>query len=147
MFAEFQLEIHKRAEAGETLTGESMSELYLELLRKYHGHDQGVMEIDERYAVEWSYIPHFYRGFYVYQYATGMVASIALAEQAVAGAPGAVDRYLEFLSSGGSDYPIELLKMAGADLTTSTPFEIAMAAASRAMDEIEVLLPKLEAVD
>ena len=147
MFAEFQLEIHKRAEAGETLTGESMSELYLELLRKYHGHDQGVMTIDDLYEVEWSFIPHFYRGFYVYQYATGMVASIALAEQAVAGAPGAVDRYLEFLSSGGSDYPIELLKAAGADLTTSRPFEIAMAAANRAMDEIEALLPELEAAD
>jgi oligoendopeptidase F len=147
MFAEFQLEIHRQAEAGETLTGESMSELYLELLRKYHGHEQGVMEIADRYAVEWSFIPHFYRGFYVYQYATGMVASIALAEQAVAGAPGAVDRYLEFLSSGGSDYPIELLRAAGADLTTSKPFEIAMAAATRAMDEIEALLPELEAAD
>lgn len=147
MFAEFQLEIHKRAEAGETLTGESMSELYLGLLRKYHGHDQGVMTIDDLYEVEWSFIPHFYRGFYVYQYATGMVASIALAEQAVAGAPGAVDRYVEFLSSGGSDYPIELLKAAGADLTTSKPFEIAMAAANRAMDEIEALLPELEAAD
>lgn len=147
MFAEFQLEIHKRAEAGETLTGESMSELYLGLLRTYHGHDQGVMTIDDLYEVEWSFIPHFYWGFYVYQYATGMVASIALAEQAVAGASGAVDRYLEFLSSGGSDYPIELLKNAGADLTTSKPFEIAMAAATRAMDEIEALLPELEAAD
>ena len=147
MFAEFQLEIHRLAEAGETLTGESMSELYLDLLRTYHGHDQGVMTIDDLYEVEWSFIPHFYRGFYVYQYATGMVASIALAEQAVAGAPGAVDRYLEFLTSGGSDYPIELLKAAGADLTTSKPFEIAMAAANRAMDEIEALLPQLEAGD
>ncbi len=143
MFAEFQLEIHRRAEAGETLTGEGLSEIYLELLRKYHGHDQGVMQIDDAYGVEWAYIMHFYRGFYVYQYATGMVASIALAEQAVAGAPGAVDRYIEFLSSGGSEYPVEQLKRAGADLTTSQPFEIAMAAANRAMDRIEELLPKL----
>jgi oligoendopeptidase F len=144
MFAEFQLEMHRRAEAGETLTGESLSEIYLGLLRKYHGHDQGVMEIDELYGVEWAYIPHFYRRFYVYQYATGMVASIALAEQAVAGAPGAVDRYLEFLSSGSSDYPVELLKSAGADLTTSEPFEIAMAAAERTMDRIEELLTEIE---
>jgi oligoendopeptidase F len=143
MFAEFQLEMHRRAEAGETLTGESLSEIYLGLLRRYHGHDEGVMEIDDAYAVEWAYIMHFYRGFYVYQYATGMVASIALAEQAVAGAPGAVDRYIEFLSSGGSEYPVEQLKLAGADLTTSKPFEIAMAAANRAMDRIEELLSQL----
>jgi oligoendopeptidase F len=147
MFAEFQLEMHKRAEAGETLTGESLSEIYLGLLRAYHGHERGVMEIDDLYAVEWAYIMHFYRGFYVFQYATGMVASIALAEQVVAGAPGAVDRYLQFLSSGSSDYPVELLRKAGADLTTSEPFDIAMAAANRAMDEIEELLPKLEAAD
>jgi oligoendopeptidase F len=145
MFAEFQLEMHSRVEAGETLTGESLSKIYLDLLKKYHGHDEGVMEIDDLYSVEWAYIPHFYRGFYVYQYATGMVASIALAEQVVADAPEALEKYLQFLGSGSSDYPVELLKQAGADLTTSKPFDIAMAAASRAMDEIEALLPKLEA--
>ncbi len=140
MFAEFQLEIHRRAEAGESLTGESLSELYLRLLREYHGHDEGVMRIDDQYRVEWSYIPHFYMGFYVYQYATGLVASTALAEQVRAGEPGAVERYLAMLSSGSADGPIELLRAAGADLTTPGPFELTMRAAERAMDEIERLL-------
>jgi len=147
MFAEFQLEMHRRAEAGQTLTGESLSRLYLELLRTYHGHDGGVMEIDELYAVEWAYIPHFYRGFYVYQYATGMVASIALAEQVLSAGPDALESYLGFLSSGSSDYPVDLLRKAGADLTTSRPFEIAMAATERALDRIEHLLEQIESVD
>ncbi len=147
MFAEFELEIHRRVEAGETLTGESLSTLYLELLRAYHGHDQGVMTIDELYGVEWAFIPHFYRRFYVYQYSTGMVASTALAEQVLAGEPGATERYLRFLGSGGSDYPIELLKEAGVDLTTSQPFEIAIQAVNRAMDEIEKLLAEVESAD
>lgn len=140
MFAEFQLAIHRLAEGGETLTGESLSQLYLKLLREYYGHDQGVMRVDDAYRVEWSYIPHFYMSFYVYQYATGVVAATALAEQVRAGAPGAVERYLEMLSSGSSAPPIELLRRAGADLETATPFEITMAAANQAMDEIEALL-------
>lgn len=144
MFAEFELEAHRRVEAGEALTGASLSELYLDLLRTYHGHDQGVMQIDELYGIEWAFIPHFYRGFYVYQYATGLVASTALSERVLAGEPGAKERYLRFLASGGSDYPIELLKEAGVDLTTSAPFETAIEAVNRAMDEIERLLEAKE---
>jgi len=144
MFAEFELEAHRRVEAGEALTGASLSELYLKLLREYHGHDQGVMEVDDLYSIEWAFIPHFYRRFYVYQYATGLVASTALAEKVLAGEPGAVDRYLEFLKAGGSDYPIEVLKLAGVDLTTSAPFSTAIAAVNRAMDEIEGILESKE---
>lgn len=140
MFAEFQLAIHRLVEGGETLTGESLSTLYLKLLREYYGHDEGVMWIDDVYRVEWSYIPHFYMGFYVYQYATGVVAATALSEQVRAGEPGAVERYLEMLSSGSSAPPIELLRCAGADLETPAPFEITMRAANHAMDEIESLL-------
>ena len=140
MFAEFELEAHRRVEAGEALTGASLSELYLRLLREYHGHDQGVMAIDDLYAIEWAYIPHFYRRFYVYQYATGLVASTALAEKVLAGVPGAVERYLDFLEAGGSDYPSEVLKRAGVDLTTSEPFETAIEAVNRAMGEIEAIL-------
>lgn len=147
MFAEFELAIHRRAEAGESLTGESLSEIYLDLLRAYHGHDIGVMEIDELYGIEWAFIPHFYRGFYVYQYATGMVASTALAEQVLAGVPGATERYLEFLGSGGSDSPIELLKRAGVDLESSEPFDTAIRAVNRAMDEIELELQAINAAD
>ncbi len=144
MFAEFELETHRRVEAGESLTGESLSRIYLELLRAYHGHEEGVMTIDDLYGIEWAYIPHFYRGFYVYQYSTGMVASTALAEQVLAGEPGAKDRYLRFLASGGSGHPIDLLKEAGVDLTTSEPFETAIQAVTRAMDEIEDLLAEVE---
>ena len=145
MFAEFELEAHRRVEAGEALTGASLSELYLRLLREYHGHDQGVMTVDDLYGIEWSFIPHFYRRFYVYQYATGLVASTALAEKVIAGEPGAADRYLEFLASGGSDYPINELKAAGVDLTTPAPFATAIEAVNRAMDEIEKLLAEKEA--
>ncbi|HPA80219.1 MAG TPA: M3 family metallopeptidase, partial [Thermoanaerobaculales bacterium] len=118
---------------------------YLRLLREYHGHDQGVMTVDDLYGIEWAFIPHFYRRFYVYQYATGLVASTALAEKVVAGEPGAAERYLEFLASGGSDYPVEQLKRAGVDLTTPVPFATAIQAVNRAMDEIERLLAAKEA--
>ena len=144
MFAEFQLAINSRAEAGETLTGESLSKIYLDLLRKYYGQDEGVMQVDDLYGIEWAYIPHFYYGYYVYQYSTGMVASIALAEGVLQHQPGAVERYLKFLSSGSSDHPVQLLKEAGVDLTTSAPFDTAMAAADRAMDRIEELLPQVQ---
>jgi oligoendopeptidase F len=143
MFAEFEYETHKRVENGETLTGADFTKFYLELLRKYHGHDQGVCEIDERYGIEWSYIPHFYYNFYVYQYATGMVASTALAEKVMAGEKGAVDRYLTFLRSGGSRYPIDLLKSAGADMTTPEPFALAMKSFNRTMDRIETILKEM----
>jgi len=144
MFAEFQLEIHARAERGETLTGADLSTLYLKLLREYHGHDQGVMRVDDLYGVEWAFIPHFYQGFYVWQYAAGLVAATSLTEQVKSGQPGVVDRYLTFLKSGGSDYPIELLRKAGCDLTTPQPFAEAMRAANRIMDEIEALLPQIQ---
>lgn len=144
MFAEFEFETHKRVENGETLTGADFTKLYLQLLKKHHGHDQGVCEIDDRYGIEWSFIPHFYYNFYVYQYATGMVASTALAEKVMAGEKGSVDRYLTFLRSGGSRYPIDLLKSAGADMTTPEPFVLAMKSFNRTMDRIETILKEME---
>jgi oligoendopeptidase F len=140
MFAEFELETHKRAEKGETLTGADFSKIYLELLKKYHGHDQKTCEIDDLYGIEWAYIPHFYYNFYVYQYSTGQVASTAIAEKVMAGEPGAVESYLAFLKSGSSVYPADALKKAGVDLTTSTPFEITRKSFNRTMDRIEEIL-------
>lgn len=140
MFAEFELETHRRVEKGETLTGDDLSKLYLSLLKKYYGHDKGVCEIDDAYGVEWAYIPHFYYNFYVYQYSTGQVASTALAEKVISGDQGAVDRYLAFLKAGNSDYPIEVLKKAGVDLTTSEPFELAMRSFNRTMDQMDEIL-------
>lgn len=144
MFAEFEYETHKRVENGEAMTGADFTKLYLELLKKYHGHERGVCEIDDLYGVEWSYIPHFYYNFYVYQYATGQVASTALAEKVMAGEKGAAERYLTFLSSGGSRYPIDLLKVAGADMTTAEPFALAIKSFNRTMDRIETILKEMK---
>jgi len=92
--------------------------------------------------MEWALIPHFYRGFYVYQYSTSFTASIALAQKVMSGDKLALKKYIEFLSSGGSDYPIELLKKAGADMTTNDPFDKTIEAMNQVMDEIEKILDK-----
>ena len=139
-FAEFELRIHQMAENGQPLTGDVLSELYAEILKKYYGHDKGLCQIDDLYKVEWAYIPHFYLNFYVYQYATSFTASTALAEKVLNKEPGAVEKYIEFISAGGSDYPINTLKRAGVDMTTSEPFDKTMAAMSRTMDRIEKIL-------
>jgi oligoendopeptidase F len=142
MFAEFELAIHEKAEKGEALSGEALTDLYLGIVRRYYGHDQGVCKVDELYGVEWSYIPHFYYNFYVYQYATSIVASSSLAANMRADGTGtaARDRYLTLLKSGSSKYPIDLLKDAGVDMTTSEPFNAAMKEMNAVMDEIEKLL-------
>lgn len=139
-FAEFELRIHELAESGKPLTGDVLTEEYGNILKKYYGHDQGICHIDDLYTVEWAYIPHFYYNFYVYQYATSFTASTALAEQVLNNERGAVDNYIEFISAGGSDYPIPLLKKAGVDMTTSGPFEKTMTAMNRTIDEIETIL-------
>jgi oligoendopeptidase F len=141
-FAEFELRIHELAESGTPLTGDALTELYGKVLKRYYGHDLGVCHIDNLYAMEWSYIPHFYYNFYVYQYATSFTASTALSEKVLNNEPGAVDKVLSFLSAGGSDYPINILKKAGVDMTTSKPFTQTMAAMNRTMDEIEAILDK-----
>ncbi|MBN2482238.1 MAG: oligoendopeptidase F [Bacteroidales bacterium] len=142
-FAEFELAVHELAEAGEPVTSDVMNKIYGDLLKKYYGHDEGVCYINDLYAVEWSYIPHFYYNFYVYQYSTSFTASAALAEDVLSGKEGSLEKYLSFLSAGGSDYPIDLLKIAGVDMTTSEPFHKAIVAMNRIMDEIEAILDKM----
>lgn len=144
LFAEFELRIHQAVERGEPLTGESLSKLYLELLRTYYGADQGVVRIDDAYGAEWAYIPHFYSNFYVYQYATSMIGGMSLVDgivgrEAVSSGKAAAhrDAYLGMLAAGSSKYPVELLRDAGVDMTTSQPFEAAMREMNRIMDEIE----------
>jgi oligoendopeptidase F len=144
MFAEFELLIHQAVERGEPLTKESLDAMYLKLIRQYYGSEQGIVKVADTYASEWAYIPHFYYDFYVYQYATSMIGGMTLAEnivgkQAVASGSSAQgrDAYLKLLSSGSSQYPIDLLKEAGVDMTTSKPFESAMREMNRIMDEIE----------
>jgi oligoendopeptidase F len=121
-FAEFELRIHEAAERGDAPTGEWMSDLYLRLLREYQGHDAGHCVVDEVYGIEWACVPHFYYDFYVYQYATGIVAATSLADDVLEGRPGASDRYLAFLSSGGSADPLEILRRAGVDLESPEPY-------------------------
>ncbi len=149
LFADFELRIHERVERGETLSGESLSALYLSLLRDYYGHDRGICRVDDLAAIEWAYIPHFYYDFYVYQYATSMVASAALAkgirEEAARGGTSRRDAYLGMLRGGGSRYPIDLLASAGVDMRTSAPFDAAIAEMNATMDEIERILARAPA--
>ncbi|MGA7745184.1 MAG: oligoendopeptidase F [Polyangia bacterium] len=144
MFAEFELAIHERAEKGEALTGEALSAAYLRLVRRYYGHDEGICTVAELYGDEWSFVPHFYYDFYVYQYATSLIASTALTkailDQQARGTTVARDRYLALLSAGGSDFPVTLLARAGVDLTTSAPFLAAMQEMNALMTQIESIL-------
>jgi oligoendopeptidase F len=146
-FAEFELRMHEIAEKDQPLTGDSLTRLYGEILKKYYGAEQGVTLITENEMVEWSYIPHFYYNFYVYQYATSFTASTALAEKVIEEEKGAVDHVLAFLSAGGSKYPIDILKDAGVDMTSSEPFDMTMRAMNRTMDEIEKILDKRDKRD
>ena len=139
-FAEFELRAHEMAEKGEPITGEALDKLYAEMTRKYYGHDQGVTVVDDYVAHEWAFIPHFYRNYYVFQYATSFTASAALSEKVMAGDAAATKRYLAFLGAGGSKYPIDLLKDAGVDMTTDEPLELTMKKMNRVMDEMEKLL-------
>ena len=139
MFAEFELAIHERVEHGGVLTGESLDELYLGLLREQHGHEAGLMDVAPWCAIEWAAIPHMYYDFYVYQYATGIVAATALARRVLDGRPGAVERYERFLASGGSDHPLELLRAAGVDLESAEPYEEAFALIEQKIERLEAL--------
>ena len=139
MFGEFEREIHARVDRGEPLSGEALSKAYLELERRYYG--DGVA-IDDAYGIEWAYISHFYRGFYVYQYATSIAASSLFVQRILAGEPGARDRYLDLLRAGGSDYPYELVKRAGVDLADAAPYQALAARMNGIMDRIEATLAR-----
>ncbi len=141
-FAEFELRIHEAVESGKALTGDEISALYMDILKKYYGADKGFCALDKNLEMEWAFIPHFYRGYYVYQYSTSFTASIALAEKVKSGDREALNKYISFLSAGGSDYPIELLKKAGADMTSNEPFDMTIVFMNRVMDEIEKILNK-----
>jgi oligoendopeptidase F len=141
-FAEFELKIHEEVEKGNPLTADVLNSLYKDILYRYYGHKDGVCHIDDLYEIEWAYIPHFYYNFYVYQYATSFTASMALSQDIINKKPGSVDKYIKFLSSGSSKYPIDLLKDTGVDMTTSVPFEKTMSAMNYYMDEVEKIINK-----
>ena len=108
-----------------------------------HGHERGICVVDDEIKAEWAYIPHFYYNFYVYQYATSFTASAAIVEQVLTGDAAAARRYLSLLSAGGSGYPIDLLKKAGIDMTTTGPLEATMQRMNRVMDEAETVARRL----
>ena len=137
MFAEFEQKIHGQAEQGEPLTADMLTAIYTALNEKYYG---GEAFIDELIGIEWARIPHFYYNFYVYQYATGISAASALVQQILHEGQPAVERYLKFLSSGSSDYSIELLKKAGVDMTTPEPVRQAFQLFETHLSQMEELL-------
>ncbi|WP_270181645.1 oligoendopeptidase F [Alkalihalobacillus sp. CinArs1] len=137
MFAEFEHMIHKKAQEGEPLTPDLLSKLYYELNKKYFGEN---LVIDEDIALEWARIPHFYYNYYVFQYATGFSAAASLSKQILDEGEPAVSRYIDFLKAGSSDYPIEVLKKAGVDMTSSKPISDALDVFESILDEMENLL-------
>jgi oligoendopeptidase F len=141
-FAEFELRMHEMAQKGQPITGEALARLYADITKRYYGHDEGVTVVDDYIAHEWSYIPHFYSDFYVFQYATSFTAAEALAAKVLAGDAQATKAYLTFLGSGGSKYPVDLLKDAGVDMTTDEPLNLTMRKMNRVMDEMEAILAK-----
>ncbi|MDQ3704311.1 MAG: oligoendopeptidase F [Chloroflexota bacterium] len=142
MFAEFEKIAHERAEAGEALTADMLSEVHYDLNKQYY---PGV-NVDPEIAIEWARIPHFYRSFYVYKYSTGMSAAVALSQQIINEGQPAVDRYLRFLSRGGSDYSINLLRDAGVDMASPDPVRQALQMFGKRLDQMESLLGIGEAV-
>jgi oligoendopeptidase F len=142
-FAEFELKIHEKAEKGTALTGDFLNSTYADIARQYYGHEKGTCIVDDGIQAEWTYIPHFYYNFYVYQYATSFTASAALSQSALSGDTRAIDAYLNLLAAGGSDYPIELLKKVGVDMTTPQPLEATMLQLNRVMDGIETIASRL----
>lgn len=137
MFAEFEKNAHEYCAQGKPLTAEALSQMYLELNQKYFGPD---MEKDEEIAYEWMRIPHFYTPFYVYQYATGYSAAVALSAKILKEGKPAVDAYMNFLKGGESKDPIDLLKMAGVDMTTEKPVADALALFGELVAELEALV-------
>ncbi|MGE5564751.1 MAG: oligoendopeptidase F [Parcubacteria group bacterium] len=137
MFAEFELAMHDTVEKGGALSGEGLNEMYLALLKKYHGNAVIIDPVD---AAEWAYIPHFYYNFYVYQYATSIAASAYFSEQVLAGGAKARDNYLNVLRAGGSDYPTDTLAKAGLDMTSPAPYRALVSKFSRTIDEVEKLM-------
>lgn len=144
LFAEFELAMHQRVEAGQTLTADWLDRKYLELTRQYYGHDKGVCQVDDYIEVEWDRISHFYLDYYVFQYSTGLIASMALSDMVANGGKDEQTRYLEFLKAGGSDYPLAILKKAGVDMTRAEPYAAALKRFDQLVGEMEKIVAKLQ---
>ena len=134
LFAEFEMITHGMVENDEPLTLEAINKVYRDLNTKYYA---PAMIIDQDIDIEWAWIPHFYSAFYVYQYSTGFAAALSFAKKLQTGCPQALEDYLGFLKAGNSDYPIELLKKAGVDMSTPEPVQAAMETFERLVAELE----------
>jgi oligoendopeptidase F len=137
MFAEFEMHVYERTEKGESLTAEVLSDLYKTMYQKYWGTEMFIPE-EEQYT--WARIPHFYYNFYVYQYATGFAASEVLAKKAKEEGTTAVEKYLNFLMAGSSDYPINILKSAGVDMNSPEPVQAVSDRMNQVLNEMENLI-------
>jgi oligoendopeptidase F len=140
MFAEFELALYESVERGEPLTGAGISAIYRDIVRRYHGHDEGVVIVDDLYTNEWMFVRHFYLNMYVFQYATSLTAGTALYEKIVEQGEAGVDNYKNLLRAGGSDYPYNLLVDAGVDMATPGPYRAVVDRMNGIMDEMEALL-------
>lgn len=136
-FAQFEYIVHKKAENNEPLTADTFCEIYLDLCKKYYGK---ALNYNEQIAYEWARIPHFYNSFYVYKYATGLICAIYFATKIESGDKDVLNKYFTLLSSGGNDYPTNILKKAGIDLTQNTVYEQAFAVFKQTLDELEKLI-------
>ncbi len=142
MISEFELRIHQLAEQSEQMSGDDFNRIYLELVRKYYGHGTLAFDVDEETQSGWSYIPQLFHPFYAYEYVTAFTASSSLSEQILKGDRKSRDRFLRFLSAGGSDYAVNLLREAGVDMLSDEPLNLTMNKMNRFMDRMEKILGK-----
>jgi len=141
-FAEFELAIHQLIEKGEALSADKLDRVYGDILKRYYGHNEGVMNIKDSYTVEWAYIPHFYRNFYVYQYATSISAAYFLTDKILNKEKGSKETLINILKAGGSNYPFDILLNAGVDMSSEAVYSSVIGRMNQLMDEVELILSK-----
>lgn len=145
MFSEFEGEIYAAMERGEPISGDRITQMYGEILRRYHGADEGVMRIEELYHNEWLFVPHFYFNFYVFQYATSIAGAAYFTEQILKGGDEERENYLNFLRAGGSKHPYDLFMDAGLDMASPEPYEALIRRMDELLDDFEATLNRVEA--
>lgn len=141
-FAEFELAIHQLIEKGEALSADKLDRIYGDILKRYYGHNEGIMNIKDTYTVEWAYIPHFYRNFYVYQYATSISAAYFLTDKILNKEKGSKETLINILQAGGSNYPFDILLNAGVDMSSEAVYSSIISRMNQLMDEVELILNK-----
>lgn len=144
LFADFELLMHRQVEEGKSLTAEWLDNNYLNLTRQYYGNDKGVTQVDDYIQCEWGNVPHFFLNFYVFQYSTGLISSMALFQNLKSGKEDALEKYIGMLEAGGSEYPITLLQKAGVDMTNEEPYKAALTRFDNLVTEMETIVSRLK---